>query len=486
MSESGSLLGPGGIVVLMLYLSGLLLIGWVGRRAKKENTLADHFLAGRNLGLVVLFFTLYATQYSGNTLIGFAGNAYRRGFIMMMSVTAMMAVVAIILLYAPRLQVLSRKHDYITPSDFILDRYQSPLLALMISLLGIWAMANYILSNLIAIGTIVETSTGGTIPFAVGVIGLSLVMVVYESLGGMRSVAWTDLMQGAILMVGIGLLFVLVFTLYDGPLTIARELNLSRPDLFAAPSWEEKRGWLSTIILLAFGIAIYPHLVQRFFAARDQRALRRSLQSMVFMPFITTLLVVLVAIVGLWRFPELSRADSERILLLVINDMASHIPLLSIMLVLFVSASVAAIMSTVDSALLTLSSLFTQDLYKPATKRTDQAHLTTVGKAFSWGVMALMAWLAIILPNTIWWLIQLKLAYFVQAAPAILLGVGKGARQDAVPVLAGLFAGLGIVLLHTILVQSGVAIPAKPWGIHAGVWGLGVNVLVVAGMKAVR
>ena len=72
------------------------------------------------------------------------------------------------------------------------------------------ALANYVLTNLKAIGYIVVAVTGGAIPFAYGVIALSLVMVIYETLGGMRSVAWTDALQGSILMVGILTIFVTI------------------------------------------------------------------------------------------------------------------------------------------------------------------------------------------------------------------------------------------------------------------------------------
>ncbi len=472
------ILGTGGIITVSLYLSSLIVIGLIGRFARKENSLSDHFLAGRNLGLVVLFFTLYATQYSGNTLIGFAGKGYRSGFLMMMSVTAMMTVVAIIMLYAPRLHKLSVKHKFITPSDFIQQRFNSKPLVILVSLLCIWAMANYILSNLIAIGAILETSTGGKVPFAVGVVVMALIMVVYETLGGMRSVAWTDLIQGIILMIGIIVLFVMVIVLYDGHEVFTQGLKTVKPHFFDPPGGIMKRTWFSTIVLFGFGISVYPHLMQRFFAAKNEHVLKRSLQFMVFMPFATTMLVILVAVVGAWRFPELDKASSERILLIVINDMASKIPALSIMLVLFLSASLAAIMSTVDSALLTLASLFTQDFYKPLKKNATEKQLTGMGKIFSWAIMALMTWIALILPQTIWWLIQLKLTYFIQIAPAILLGVAWK-KLGGKPVLIGMIVGLSVTLLHTILVRLGVGIESKPWGIHAGVWALAINFITI-------
>lgn len=55
---------------MAIYLSSLILIGLLGRLKRKEDSLSDFYLAGRGIGFFVLFFTLYATQYSGNTIIG--------------------------------------------------------------------------------------------------------------------------------------------------------------------------------------------------------------------------------------------------------------------------------------------------------------------------------------------------------------------------------------------------------------------------------
>ena len=76
-----------GFAFILAYLAVLILIGWLGHRAKKEDSLSDFYLGGRGLGLLVLLLTLYATQYSGNTMMGFVGSAYRQGFQFLVSVT---------------------------------------------------------------------------------------------------------------------------------------------------------------------------------------------------------------------------------------------------------------------------------------------------------------------------------------------------------------------------------------------------------------
>ena len=72
--------GPGALAAVAIYLLSMIGIGWWGRRQRRGHSLADFYLAGRSLGFAVLFLTLYATQYSGNTLFGYPGKSYRIGF----------------------------------------------------------------------------------------------------------------------------------------------------------------------------------------------------------------------------------------------------------------------------------------------------------------------------------------------------------------------------------------------------------------------
>ena len=214
--DSNALLSNGGIVFMSIYLCSLILVGFWGRLKRKEESLSDFYLAGRNMGLFVLFLTLYATQYSGNTLVGYAGRAYREGYTVLVTVTFMMSVIGGYLLFAPKLYRISRKFKFITIGDYIQHRYNSRTLTLIAISLLIFAVGNYILTNLKAIGHIVEASTGGQIPFVYGVLGLSLIMVVYETLGGLRSVAWTDVIQGIILLLGCALIFIAIEYQYGG------------------------------------------------------------------------------------------------------------------------------------------------------------------------------------------------------------------------------------------------------------------------------
>ena len=77
--------GELGIVALVAYMGVLAVIAEIARRARSDGSPSDHFLAGRDLGILVLFLTLYATAYSGNSLLGYPGRAYGSGFSFIMA-----------------------------------------------------------------------------------------------------------------------------------------------------------------------------------------------------------------------------------------------------------------------------------------------------------------------------------------------------------------------------------------------------------------
>ncbi len=480
MDSSPPLLGTGGIIFVAIYISALLVVGWIGRRARQENTLSDFYLAGRHLGLVVLLLTLYASQYSGLTLIGFAGSVYRSGFVFLVSITFALGIVAAYLVFAPKLYRLSRQQQFVTAGDFLQYRYGSPVLVLLTSVIFLITLANYILTNLKAIGHLVESSTGGSVPFVPAIIAMSFIMVAYESLGGMRSVAWTDAIQGTLLLVGCLAIFALALWSFGAPWTIAAKLQAEHPDFWQPPDLYGKFAWVSTIVIVFFGPPIYPHAVQRIYAASDEKTLRRSLQLLLVMPFVTTLPVIFVALVGAAEFSGLDRDGSETILFHVLTDMGTNNPATKPLLILFVAAALAAIMSTLDSALLALSAIFTKDIYARFRPGMSQSHLTFVGKLFSWVLMFVLVYFACNLPQTLWRLTEIKLEILCQAAPAIFLGLHLP-RLNARAILAGIVAGMTIfVALQLASTFTGDEFYKRPFGIHAGAWGLAGNFLLVA------
>ena len=466
------LLDTQGIIFLLLYLVSLIGVGIIGLLKSKESSMQDFYLGGTGFGVTILFLTMYATQYSGNSLIGFAGSAYRNGWFFLVSVTFMIAIVGGYMLYAPKLYLLSKQHRFITIGDYIRHRYEHRLLTNIIVFIGILALSNYMLTNLKAIGYILEYVTGGTVGFSEGIIAMAIIMVIYETLGGMRSVAWTDAIQGILLLAGVLIIFGVIWVQYGSISSNEALLLQVKSDFFREPLLADKIKWLSIVIMIFFGISVYPQAVQRIYAAKDTKTLKRSFQLMIIMPLLTTLPLIIIAIIGAAHFPDLDKSSSEQIILLMLSKL-THIEGMQYVITLFVAAAIAAIMSTVDSAMLAIASLFTQDIYHQHNPETSQKRLTLVGKLFSWILMAVMVYLAISLPSTIWWLIQIKLEILCQVAPAMMLGVHfKEVKSSSI--LCGLLVGLGFTLLFLLS-----PLPDRPFGFHAGVVGLALNALIV-------
>ena len=455
------------IIAVATYLASLLLIGWAANRASREQSLNDYYLAGSSLGLLSLFFTLYATQYSGNSLFALPGKAYRDGLAAAAFILGVSGIVLVYSLFAPRLNALAREHRFITTGDFVMWRYQSSALRNLVNLIIAVVLVSFILGNLKAVGLLVESSTGGLVSAAWGIAGIALVMAIYESIGGMRGVIWTDVLQGILLLATCLLVFfLLAATQETGVVAQPAALGDAARELLALP--QGATSFISLVFLIAFAAAVYPQAIQRIFAARDVQTLRRSYRLMFFMPLFTTLPIMLIGMSAATWFPQLERSDSENVMLLSINLLISENASLIWLRVLFLSAAIAAIMSTIDSALLSLGSIISKDIVVEHSGM-DSARAHRFSRRLSWALIALMAALAILLPQTIWALLVLKLELLLQVAPLIILGV-RYQRLDTQALLVGLLAG-------ALTCSAMKLVPAwdMPLGVHAGVWALGVN-----------
>jgi Na+/proline symporter len=299
-------------------------------------------------------------------------------------------------------------------------------------------------------------------------------MVVYETLGGMRSVAWTDVLQGIVLLIGFAILLFMVPGLAGGLSKVVHQISILDPGKITAPSLEVTNSWISFIILLGCGAAIYPQAIQRLYASRSLRELKHSLSLMAFMPFTTTMIALVCGIFGIVLIPGLVGVETDQVLaricVLIMED-----SLVGYWLVVVVfAAALAALMSTADSALLSISSMFTKNIYQVFfSPRASQAELTRVGKICSWGVIALLVVVAILTDKTLVRLLELKFEVLIQIVPCFFLGLYWRMFNHYV-VLTGLFCGLSVALGLTW-----VGYP-RVWGFHAGVLGFGLNVAVCA------
>ncbi|MCB0290868.1 MAG: sodium:solute symporter family protein [Calditrichaeota bacterium] len=365
--------------IIILYLLVTLAIGYYGYRIG-QNHPDDYFLAGRDVGPVVLFFTLIATNFSAFFFLGFAGAGYRIGYSYYGIMSFGTALVALTFYFiGHKAWLLGKAKGYITPPEMIGDRFRSrPLKVLFLIVMVIFTVP-YLALQPIGAGILLQELTNGLIPYFQGAVILTVVIVLYVFLGGMRSVALTDVVQGVIMF---SLMFLAVWVVADalGGLSAANaRVYALNPELFSregAGGYFTPRKWFSFMILWMLAVPMFPQMFMRFFISRDVAALRTSAR---LYPLVTALLFlcpVIIGVIGHIPFPELAGKEADKILPLMLTRFTPEW-----LGALIMVGALAAFMSTMDSQLLALSSMLTRDLYRDLFKtRVTYETQVQVGK----------------------------------------------------------------------------------------------------------
>ena len=460
------------LVLFCCYLCILIPLAWLGHRRAGSKTPHEFYLAGGKLGLVVLVCTLFATQYSGNTFMGFPGKAYRMGYAYMMSVMFMMCIVAFYLLYAPALWKRASKRRYVTPCDWIHDRFGHRGLTSVCAVLMSIALVNYLLAQLLAMGNAVEGLTGWTHGFVVGVLFLSVVIVIYETVGGMRAVAWTDTLQGILMFTAVLILGGYLLSRHAELSSLPAKIQEPSREKVLPPDGKTCRYWFSFLCMAGLGGAMYPQGIQRIYAARSINVLKWSLCIMVLLPLLTVFFAYFIGIMAIEEIPGIPNRDSDQVMTRMLDLISQQGPVLYFGVSLLLIGALAAMMSTADSVLLSLSSIFIQDLsVKTFGYSAGEEKLLKLGKISSWVLMALLVALALQLRDTtLFRLLVIKFELLVQVAPAFILGFYLP-RLGARVALAGIGAGCLIAIIGFVLKTNLV-------GIHMGTVGVAVNTIV--------
>ena len=472
-------LGTDAFFVLGMYLIATIVIGFIGKARARDESAVDYFLGGKATGAVVLFFTMQATQYSGNAFFGFTGMGYRNGLIWILAIPLIGLIITTQLSFAPRLYALSKQRHYLTPADYYADRYDSPAVRLIVALLTIVSMFPYLMIQAEAAGHAVSGLTSGALPFWSGVVFISAVMAVYITVGGWRGVVWTDAFQGVLLTIAMLSATFVFLQMAGGFDSVIATLDRIQPTLLAAPVDAEilTSQWLSLLIVSAIGFAMYPQAIQRIYAARSERALKTGLTAMLVVPFALGACTLLIGLSGAALHPGLEGKQSDGVFALLLADALEH----HYWLVVFVLCGVlAAIMSTASSVVLSLSSIFTRDIYH-ATLRPDARprELTLAGRLFVSCILLLVVLASINTTTTLWRLTEIKIELLMQLFPPLILGL-FWRRTSRPAVVTGILAGTAVV---AIMIVTG---NARWWLFQAGLYGFFVNLVVCVVISMVR
>ena len=170
----------------------------------------------------------------------------------------------------------------------------------------------------------------------------------------------------------------------------------------------------------------------------------------------TTVIALIVGIMGAAYGPLLKDAESDKILMVICSQVQQQSLFGRWLVTVLFAAVLAAIMSTADSVLLSISSMLTKDIYGQWFQTAaSEARLTAVGKVASWVLLAALTCLAILLRHntSLVYLLDRKFDLLLQLAPAFFIGVHwSGLRAG--PTLLGLIVGVAIAMVLATNTQS--------------------------------
>ncbi|MDZ7737394.1 MAG: sodium:solute symporter family protein [Gammaproteobacteria bacterium] len=368
-----------GVVVYVVVQFALGL--YVSRHIASET---DYLLAGRRLGLGLATFTVFATWFGAETVVGSAGNIYTTG---LSADTAepfgyALCLILLGLFFAAQLW----RNQYTTFGDFFARRYStgvSRLFVLLVVPAGVfWAAA-----QIRAFGQVVSVISDIDTPVAITV--AAAVVIIYTAAGGLMATAVTDLLQGLALIVGLVVLYLAVLDHIGGFQAGIDMMQAERLRFFSAPDmsrWELIESWAIPIC----GATLAAESIARILGARSAATARNSAVLAGILYFSVGLMPVYLGLVGPELVPGL--ADPEQIVPTLARDYLS-----TFTYIVFTGALISAILSTVDSALLAAGGLISHNIVVPLRPSTSEhgklfvARFSVVGLGLIAYLLALQA-----------------------------------------------------------------------------------------------
>ena len=356
------------LIVFAVYL--LVLAGIGVYSARFNRSLADFVLGGRRLGPWVAAISAQASDMSGWLLVSLPGAAFASGLsALWICVGCAVGTVFNWLVIAPRLRRATGRAGALTIPDYLGVRYGGGVRLAAVAVI-LLAYAGYIAAQFVAAGKVFETAFAavdtpwgkGALDYHTGMLVGVAIMVLYTVVGGFMAVAWTDLVQGMLMVATVVALPVVGLIGLGGLPVLWSKLHAAGPALLGVTGGKGAgtAAFLFGVCLanLSWGLGYpgQPHILARFMALRDPRAMRRTAFIAITWVLLAMWGAVFVGLVGRAILGPLG--DKEHVMpVLALHLM--HPALAGIM----IAAAVAAMMSTADSQLLVAASAVEHDVW---------------------------------------------------------------------------------------------------------------------------
>lgn len=377
------------IGIFVAYVVGIIGIAtWVSReKAGHDKTTEDYFLAGKSLPWWAVGASLIAANISAEQIIGMSGSGYVIG--LAIASYEWMAAITLIIVGKYFLPIYLKRNIYTMP-QFLEQRYDHRVR----TILAIFWLGVYIFVNLTAVlwlGALAIHTVAG-VDLVYGLLFLGAFAAAYSLYGGLKAVAFTDIIQVVVLVFGgLFLSFVALDTIGAGQGVLAGfgELVARAPEKFDMilspdnPYYADLPGisvliggmWIMNLSYWGFN----QYIIQRALAAKNIREAQKGIAFAAFLKLLMPVIVVLPGIAAVVLAPDLSSPDQAYPELMKLMPVG--------MMGLVFAALVAAIVSSLGSMTNSIATIFTMDLYSFYKKDRSQQHYVFVGRLVSFSAL---------------------------------------------------------------------------------------------------
>lgn len=458
-------------IIISIYLLIMILMGiYFSRRAQRSED--DYWSAGRKINSFVGGVALFAALASASSLMGAVGGGVELGIPFFM--TYAFAATAILPFTVFLISGQIRRSGVRTMPEYFKVRYGKGV-AGVAALIVVVAMTFYMVPQLTASGLLGQYVLG--IDYGLAVLLLGGGFTLYAALGGMWAITFTDLIQGLLIVIGLGVVAVAIWLHHGGPVQLLDEALAADPDLGSVSQhWMTYFGVF--LSFLWFGV-ISPSAVMRNFASKSAKVARRS-------AFIASIFYGLIFVLGFFMVlagAELGTIDGlDNTDMIFVQVIENYLP--PILAGVILAALISAIMSSADAMLLAISAGVSQDLFKGFIKPDAQERTVVrlgfvvmflaaaVGIWIAWdppGLIAIMvSWVGGALLSTFGFPLVLGIWWKRANAAGALAGMLGGGATFIVLVSGEFFALVAepiiaapVSLLLTVVVSLMTAPPSK-------------------------
>jgi sodium/proline symporter len=391
-------------VMIVIYFGILIYLGYLA--SKRVKNMNDFVIGGKSLGFWIAAFSAQATGESAWLLLGLTGMGAMLGFSTYWVVVGEVLGVGIAWFFmANRFKQLTDKYDSMTVIDFLVSRFDAKTNTLRIIsalALSIFVLI-YISAQIDATGSAFERFLGWD--YQVGAIIGFVVVASYCIAGGFLAAAWTDMFQGAVMLICLMLLPVVAFLSISNSGAIYTGLHALDPGLVNI--WGTGGFTLLNIsvvigmMLIGLGFLGSPQVFARLIAIKSEQQINRGKWVSVLFTLLADFSAVSIGVLGRYIFTT-QGVEPDAVLG---NGAQNVLPTLveytfpPWMVGLYVAAVLSAIMSTVSSLLVMAAGSITHDLYErivnPGLTDTNAARLcriiTVVIAALALGLSIIVA-----------------------------------------------------------------------------------------------